>query len=226
MVEYRAIELSPDENLSENRIISGLAIPVESRSALLGGKFYETISRDAINEALITNNDIRLLYNHESGHGTLGRSKFGEGTLRLKIEDDGLHFECELPDTEFGRSISSGLKRGEIDAVSFGFCVGDESWEDNADGTYNRRVNKIDKLVEISCLDMLPAYDATEVNLRSLEQHIEDKKKLNDEILEKLSELKKSINESIDAILNEDKEETSEEVSQEELDDEKDLIKQ
>lgn len=198
MIEFRSIEIRNDNLIkSGSRKISGLAIPVESPSQLLGGQFYETISRDAVNEALITSNDVRLLYNHESSHGTLGRSKFGEGTLLLSIEDDGLHFECELPDTDFGNSIYSGLTRGEIDAVSFGFYVGDDEWSENNDGTYNRTIKSIEKLVEISLLDVLPAYDATNVNLRSLEDYKEEKDKEH-QIMEMLNMKLQEINDLIE----------------------------
>ena len=178
-IEYRSFELRYDNENEGSRLISGLAIPVESRSQLLGGKFYETIIRSAISEDLILNNDVRLFVDHIPERGTLARSKYGKGSLRLYIEDDGLHFETELPSTPLGEEILNGIKRGDYDCMSFGFYCGDDEWEANADGTYNRRILSIDKLVEISCLSQSPAYLATDVALRSLEdfkQSEEDKK--------------------------------------------------
>ena len=69
----------------ESRKISGLAIPVESRSELLNGVFYETISRDAVTEDLINSMDVKLYVNHDPSQGTFARSKHGKGSLKLFI---------------------------------------------------------------------------------------------------------------------------------------------
>ena len=189
--------------VDEGRTVTGLAIPVESRSALLYDpnasqrRFYETISRSAVTEELISNNDIRLLYNHEKRNGTLGRSKFGEGSLRLFIEDDGLHFECELPETNLGDAMLSGIRRGEIDAVSFEFYKGEDDWTKNDDGTWNRTIRSFSRVTECSLLDVQPAYDDTSVALRELEEHIEqeaEEERKKQELLEKLETKKQDIN--------------------------------
>ena len=64
----------------ESRKISGLAIPVESRSELLNGVFYETISRNAVTEDLINSMDVKLYVNHDPSQGTFARSKYGKGS--------------------------------------------------------------------------------------------------------------------------------------------------
>ena len=133
---------------------------------------------------------MRLLYDHNPAAGTIGRSKFGVGTLRLYVDDEGLKFECEIPNTPFGKTIEEGIRRKDIDGVSFGFYVGKDEKEKNADGTFNRRVLSFRKLVEISVLDVLPAYTDTQVAVRAIEEieeqeKIEAKKK-NDEELEKI----------------------------------------
>ena len=153
----------------ESRTVKGLAIPVEQRSELLGGCFYEIMRSTAVNEDLIKDNDIQLFLNHNSSLGTYGRSKFGSGTLHLSITERGLEFECEIPNSPMGDSMVESLRRGDIDAVSFGFYVGKDEWAENDDGTYTRSILSIDRLVEISCLSELPAYPQTECALRSLD---------------------------------------------------------
>lgn len=189
-IEYRTFAFTDDNYDADSHVIRGLAIPVESRSQLLGGKFYEVIAREAVSQELIDQNDVRLLYDHNPAAGTIGRSKFGVGTLRLYVDDEGLKFECEIPNTPFGKTIEEGIRRRDIDSVSFGFYVGKYEKEKNADGTFNRRVLSFRKLVEISVLDVLPAYTDTQVAVRAIEEieeqeKIEAKKK-NDEELEKI----------------------------------------
>lgn len=161
---------------TESRKISGLAIPVESRSELLNGVFYETISRDAVTEDLINSMDVKLYVNHDPSQGTFARSKYGKGSLRLFITERGLEFETELPKTAFGDMIMEGILRGDFDAMSFAFVPDLEDWSENEDGTYERTIRSIALLEECSILSCTPAYSATEVNTRSLEKFKEQKK--------------------------------------------------
>jgi HK97 family phage prohead protease len=190
--EIRALE-------SESRKIGGLAIPSESRSELLrtrDGDFYETISRDALTEDLIKTMDIKLYLNHDMSQGTFARSKFGKGSLRLFITERGLEFETELPNTVFGDMLLEGIRRGDYDALSFAFIPGQMKWKDNKDGTWDRTINSIDVIDEISLLSVAPAYEATEVSCRSLENYKE-------ELRQAEEEKKKQILESLDTKMKE-----------------------
>ena len=185
--EIRSVE-------EDSRKISGLAIPAESRSELLYGEFYETISKDALTEDLINSHDIKLYVNHDSSQGTFARSKFGKGSLRLFVTDRGIEFETELPNTAYGDMLLEGIRRGDFDALSFAFAPEDEEWKDNGDGTYDRTIRSIAFLDEISILSCAPAYEATEVKLRSLENFKEERQK-------EKEEHDKAILESLDAKL-------------------------
>ena len=190
-IEIRAIQ-SELKSSEEGRLISGLAIPVNSKSELLVGKgginFYEIISPFAVNDTLISGNDVRIFLDHDESQGTYARSKFGEGSLKLDITDRGLEFEFEAPNTAFGDVLLEGIKRGDYDSVSFAFISNPEKEEitQNEDGTYNRIINEILWLGEISILSQLPAYDATNVNVRSLDNFIENR---NNMILSKLDNI-------------------------------------
>lgn len=155
--------------IQESRKIGGLAIAVESKSELLGGTFYETIKRSAVDEALINSNDVKLYINHDSTQGTIARSKFGKGSLRLFVTDRGLEFETELPDTEKGNEVLEGIRRGDIDACSFAMIPDSVTWTELDDDKYQRDINSFKVVDEISILSCLPAYSATEVDMRSLE---------------------------------------------------------
>ena len=198
-LEIRNITTEIRSNEENSRKISGLAIPAESRSELLYGEFYETISKDALTEDLINEHDVKLYLNHDSSQGTFARSKFGKGSLRLFVTDRGIEFETELPNTASGDELLEGIRRGDYDALSFAFCPDKEEWEENEDGTYNRTIRSIAFLDEISILSCAPAYEATEVKLRSLENFKEEKRqaeeKKKQEILDNLNKLSEEIEE-------------------------------
>lgn len=193
-IEIRSIqtELTSD---ADSRVISGLAIPVNSQSELLFGKngvrFYEFISPDAVTQALIDENDVKIYLNHDESQGTFARSKYGQGSLSLSVTERGLEFEFEAPNTVFGNMIIEGIKRGDYDAISFAFVSNEdkEVISKNADGTYTRTINEILWLDEISILSELPAYPETEVDVRSLNEFKEK------EIM--------ALNEKLDAMLDE-----------------------
>ena len=198
-LEIRNITTEIRSNEENSRKISGLAIPAESRSELLYGEFYETISKDALTEDLINEHDVKLYLNHDSSQGTFARSKFGKGSLRLFVTDRGIEFETELPNTASGDELLEGIRRGDYDALSFAFAPDKEEWEENEDGTYNRTIRSIAFLDEISILSCAPAYEATEVKLRSLENFKEEKGQAEEqkkqEILDNLNKLSEEIEE-------------------------------
>ena len=154
---------------------------------------------DALTEDLINEHDVKLYLNHDSSQGTFARSKFGKGSLRLFVTDRGIEFETELPNTASGDELLEGIRRGDYDALSFAFAPDKEEWEENEDGTYNRTIRSIAFLDEISILSCAPAYEATEVKLRSLENFKEEKRQAEDkkkeEILANLNKLSEEINE-------------------------------
>jgi HK97 family phage prohead protease len=164
-----AIEIRGIESPGSVGTVGGLAVAVDTRSELLGDTFYETVARSAVTPDVISGNDIKLYVNHDPGRGTLARSKYGHGSLRLRVTERGLEFETDLPDTPLGKEIYEGIRRGDYDAMSFAFRADGESWEENEDGTYNRTINSIKELDEISILSIAPAYTATEVAMRSLD---------------------------------------------------------
>ena len=179
----------------ESRKISGLAIPAGTRSDLLYGEFYETIEPKAL-EDVIERFDVKLYLNHDSSQGTFARSKFGKGSLRLFVTDRGLEFETESPSTAFGDMLLEGIRRGDFDSMSFAFAPDDEEWKDNGDGTYDRTIKHIGLLDEVSILSMTPAYSATEVSCRSLDNFKEEQRKAQEE-------KDKAIIESLDAKIKE-----------------------
>lgn len=147
---------------SESRHIEGYAIVFNSLSNDLGG-FREIIEPTAITDELIKNSDILCLMNHDIKKGVLARSYQGRGSLKLDIDEHGLHYSFEAPKTALGDEVLEGIRRGDISKCSFAFVCGEDVWDkDEKTGEYIRRVKKIKNLYDVS-LVYHPAYEETEV---------------------------------------------------------------
>ena len=146
---------------SESRHIEGYAIVFNSLSNDLGG-FREIIEPTAIDDELIKNSDIVCLKNHNIKLGILARSYHGRGSLKLEIDEHGLHYSFDAPHTQFGDEVLEMVKRGDIAKCSFAFVCGEDVWDkDEKTGEYIRRVKKIKNLYDVS-LVYHPAYEETE----------------------------------------------------------------
>jgi uncharacterized protein len=132
---------------------SGYAAVFNSPSEPL--PFTETIKRGAFHKTLRSKNDVKFLWNHDSGE-ILGSVR-GK-TLTLTEDERGLKVEGILPNTSRGRDVAELLKRGDVDSMSFGFSVpaGGDEW--SADGA-TRTLNSV-RLHEVS-LVAFPAYTGT-----------------------------------------------------------------
>ena len=151
--ELRALE-------NDSRTVEGYAIVFNSESNDLGG-FKEIIDTRAL-DGVIDKSDILCLLNHNEDKGVLARSKYGEGSLNLEIDERGLKYMFEAPNTALGDELLEGLKRGDITTSSFAFTVGKDNWEKREDGSYLRTIVSIQELYDVSPV-YRAAYDATSV---------------------------------------------------------------
>jgi HK97 family phage prohead protease len=146
------------------RTMSGIAARYNVRSLDLGG-FTEVLAPGAFTRTLTDPaSDVCCLYGHNLGNGLLGRTT--SGTLRLRSTDDGLAFDCDLPNTTLGNDTAESISRGDVTGMSFGFMVVNDDWATASDGTTVRTVKDLD-LMEISAVPF-PAYPSTSVQMRSL----------------------------------------------------------
>jgi uncharacterized protein len=138
---------------------SGYAAMFDSPSEPL--PFTEVIAPGAFKRSLSARNDVKLLWNHETGT-VLGSTR--AGTLQLIEDAQGLKAVATLPDTQAGRDAATLIKRGDVSNMSFGFTVpkGGDSW--SADGQ-TRTLNSV-RLHEVSIV-AFPAYQATSASVRS-----------------------------------------------------------
>lgn len=151
----------------EDRTIEGYAVVFNSRSHDLGG-FTEIIDPTAL-DGVLERSDVVLLMNHDNSRGILGRSKCGKGSLKLNVDERGLHFETKAPKTALGDEALEMIERGDANQCSFAFTVEAESWEKEGN-SYLRTITKFDRIWDCSILTCEPAYPATECSCRSFEE--------------------------------------------------------
>ena len=146
--------------------MSGYAIVFNTESTGISG-FTEIISPTAL-DGVIEQSDVLCLLNHNEGKGVLARCNRGSGSMNLEVDEIGLKYSFEAPNTALGDELLEGIKRGDITVSSFAFTVADggDSWIKKADGTYLRTINKISELFDVSPV-YRAAYDATSVKVDS-----------------------------------------------------------
>lgn len=175
-LEIRAIS---NEVQVDSRNITGYAVVFESVSEDLG--FRERIMKGAITDDTIKKSDVFCLLNHDSTK-VLARSKYGEGSLKLEIDERGLKYSFTAPQTDLGNEILEHLERGEIDSSSFAFTVsldeGSEKWY-TVEGVQYRDIYVVEALYDVSPVYQ-PAYQETTVSKRALEE-LEKHKTMQDE---------------------------------------------
>lgn len=142
---------------------------VFNQEADIGGYFREVVAPGAFKNA-IANDDVVFLINHEG----LPLARTRSGTLTLKEDKHGLYMESELdPADPEVQSIVPKMKRGDLDKMSFGFIPQVQEWDDSGDVPV--RTLKEVRLIDVSIVTT-PAYDGTEIGLRSLQAHRDNQK--------------------------------------------------
>lgn len=174
--EYRELSIPitniecRDSEESNSGHISGVAVVFgqTTRISSYWDEFDEVIDRHALDNTDMS--DVALFVNHDSSMIPLARSKKGKGTLKLSIEDDGLHIEADLDIKENSRAseLYSALKRGDVDKMSFAFRIGKQEWSrlDVKNEVPLRTIKEISILHEVSVVNY-PAYGGTSANARS-----------------------------------------------------------
>jgi len=161
-LEKRALATPPELRVADGvNTAKGYAALFNSRMQF-GDWFEEEVAPGAFTETL-KSADVRALIDHNSGR-VIGRS--AAGTLRLSEDAKGLAVEIDLPDTTDGRDLATLMERGDISGMSFGFRVTKETWDETGDIPL-RTIQACD-LFEVSAV-AFPAYEDTEIALRSLE---------------------------------------------------------
>ena len=163
----RELELRADNDDLPDGVVGrlrGYASVFERDSAEFSGwekPWVERVAKGAFTRTLSEKRDQVALHSHDDGRPL---AKRGKG-LELSEDAHGLAVEIDLPDTNDGRDLLAQVKRGLIDAMSFGFRVIKESIE-KGEARDVRTLDEVE-LHEVSAV-LFPAYPDTSLAVRSL----------------------------------------------------------
>jgi len=161
--EYRAVdfeigELRAGKDDGSIGQIAGYSIIWDTPSTNL--PYTEIIHKGALDGVNLS--DVLALYNHDFAN-VLGR--VSAGTLKLNVDDRGLHYVMDIPDTTLGHDVYTNIKNGNLKGLSFRFTIanGGEQWK-QINGQPTRVISKIATMREISVVSF-PAYDDTSIEV-------------------------------------------------------------
>lgn len=175
-IEVRSIvsdlAIRKHEDGKPSRTIIGYASKFDTWSEPIYGWFRERIDRGAFDKTDM--GDVLMCFNHDIS-GVLARTT--SGTLKLSVDEVGLRFEFEAPQTSLGNDMLELVRRGDISKCSFKFTVDSDEWryadKENRLEYDERTVKGIARLYDVS-LVTYPAYKDTEAGVR---EHLEQRKR-------------------------------------------------
>jgi HK97 family phage prohead protease len=153
-----------------SRIVEGYAIVFNQQSRKLYDRaskkvFTEVIDPRAITNAFLAEQDIKMLYNH-SNDMLLARSTFGIGTLAYEVDEYGVKYRFEMPNTTVGNDVLELIRRGDVFGCSFAFSYAKDGVRDEKKNGQNYRT-----VIQMASIDDFsivvdPAYLGTYVCTR------------------------------------------------------------
>lgn len=163
-------------NIGEENTLTGHPIVFESLTDM--GTHYEIIKRGALDNSDLS--DISLLINHQFNELPIARYRQNDETSTLKIflEDDGLHFEATLDENNpKAAEVLSCIKRKDIQKMSFGFFLDEQNpacvhWIENIGDKPTMVITRIEAVFDISVVTW-PAYESTSVQLKRDKEQVE-----------------------------------------------------
>lgn len=151
-----------------SRTITGYAAKFDTWSETIMGWFREKIAPGAFEECDLS--DVIMCFNHRDD-AILARTI--SGTLQLEVDDIGLRFSFEAPNTSCGNDMVELVRRGDISKCSFRFGVAQDEWiyadKQNGLETDERTILRFSRVVDVA-LVVFPAYQDTEASVRNLDE--------------------------------------------------------
>ena len=171
-VELRASKSEEDTQ----EYVEGVGIVYDKEVEIWQG-FFEKIRSGALSDSLKDGSVKKSFFNHNPSF-VLSTTE-SDPVLELKDESDGLRFKSPIPDTTYGNDLRENLKRKNVRGASFSFDVDKEGEIITVDekGNWHREITKA-TLYEVGPVTN-PAYESTELNLRSVENIVTEIKKRN-----------------------------------------------
>ena len=205
-MDYREIIVSGEEyapclrelaDNTESRVIDGRSVVYGRESRVIHdhlGKYVEIIEQGAVTAELLARSDIKMTLWHNRER-LLARSNKGVGSLSLSVDDQGVRYRFEAPNTPDGNTALELVRRGDLSGSSFTYYAKPENvrWSKREDGTIIRRVLKIDYIGEMTIASD-EAYRDTTVNAREVLDMVEPKPQPNNEWRAQVKALRRRTN--------------------------------
>lgn len=171
---------------AESRTIYGYAILFDTYSDVFnqsnGDVIREKIDKGAVSVEFLNEQDIKMTMFHDR-QLILARSKNGKGTLSYGVDEKGVYFEFDAPNTVDGDKAIELVKRGDIMGCSFAFGV---DYSDPESITREIEVEGDTRYITYIIRNMTgvydftlaadPAYPDTSVSVREIEQRYKEEK--------------------------------------------------
>ena len=167
------------EGSGESRTIEGYAIVFGVESRILSDywdNYREIIEPGAITEERLKEMDIKMTMYHNR-EKILARSTNGEGTLKLTVDEVGVKYSFDAPNTVDGDTALELVRRGDLSGSSFMFWTDERnvSYERRSDDIMLRRVKTIGMIYDMT-IAADPAYEQTTVAAREAYSQFEKPK--------------------------------------------------
>lgn len=162
----------------ECRTIQGYGAVFERESVIIHdrlGKYIEVIKRGAITQETIDAADIKMTLWHNR-EKLLARRNKGAGSLEIGIDDVGVWYRFEAPNTPDGDTALELVKRGDLRGASFTYYTreqGNVIYTKSDKGIVIRNVLSISNIYDMTIASD-PAYKDTTAYAREIEQMFED----------------------------------------------------
>lgn len=173
-------EYAPHLAEENSRIVEGYAIVFNQQSRQLYDKaskkvFTEIIDPRAVTKTFLDDQDVKMLYNH-SNDMLLARSTYGFGTLSYEIDEYGVKYRFEMPNTTVGNDVLELIRRGDVWGCSFAFSYAKDGVRDEKRNGQNFRT-----VIQMASIDDFsivvdPAYLGTYVTTREFSAPEEEPK--------------------------------------------------
>jgi HK97 family phage prohead protease len=172
------------EGETPSRTITGYAVLFDTPSAPMwqdeDGEAREVIAKGAITRDLLDGCDIKMTMFHNR-QLLLARSKEGEGTLAYEVDDTGVKFSFDAPNTADGDKALELVRRGDLGGCSFAFttryyddaCVERVSKVVNTRTEITYRVKAVTGVYDFTITDN-PAYPDTSVEAREFVEGLKE----------------------------------------------------
>ena len=168
------IQIRMNEDGTESRTIYGYGAVFNRWSSNLGW-FREKMDRTAFDN--VDMSGVVATFNHDFNNVL---ARVDSDTLKLSVDEVGLRYEFEAPNTTVGNDLLENIRIGNVKGSSFMFTVSDKGtkWGKGDDGMDERTITQVSRLIELGPVT-IPAYPDTTAAKRDFESLQKEAKELN-----------------------------------------------